>query len=254
MIAHTKETACRVRIFAAVALALTARAAHADSKAQEILKKVQAATAAARTMTADFTYSVVSVKRTQRAEGTLKLRRPNAARISFSHLSGAPFARLLASDGKTIWKFDPKQSAYQKQAVSARGQGVRLWDAAPIQAFFDVPAAMRECVYVRNPNAVKYAGVESVNGVPYQVLEHRMQGVVAGGEVSPFTHRLYVGRDNLIHKHVLLFRSGGQPGVQVCELSNIKTNVPLAASAFAFAPPRGSKITDLDSKPISREP
>lgn len=229
-------------------VATAAMTAHADPKAQALLKKVQAATQAARTLTADFTYSVASVKRTQRAEGSVKLMRPNVAAVRFSHLSGAPFARLVAADGTTVWRFDPTANAYQKRAADPQGKDIRLWDAAPIQAFFDVPSAMRECVYVRDLNDLKYAGVETLNGVAYQVLEHRMQGVVAGGESSPFRHRLYVGPDNLIRKHVLLFRSGGQPGVQVAELSNIKTNVPLAASDFTFAPPPDATVTDLDEQ------
>lgn len=246
MIANTRETARRVRLFAAAFLALSATTAHADPKAQALLEKVQAANEAARTMTADLTYAVTSVKRTQRAEGTVKLMRPNAALITFSQLIGAPFTRLIASDGTTVWKFDPKQNTYQKQAVNAQGKNIRLWDAAPIQAFFDVPSAMRECVYVRDPDAVKHAGEETVNGVNYQVLEHRMQGLVSGGESSPFTHRLYIGPDYLIHKHMLLFQSGGQPGVQVAELSNIKTNVAMTAAEFSFKPPAGATINDLD--------
>ncbi|MES2464920.1 MAG: outer-membrane lipoprotein carrier protein LolA [Armatimonadota bacterium] len=243
------------------------RDASPDPRTVELLKRVRAAYSRTRTMSADFTYSVTSVKRQQVAEGTIRLMRPNLARVTFSSLREPAYPNLVASDGKRVFTFTPKNfdsatrrfrdtpynaalGARQASGLAAQGgtitsapiasdkSNLRLWDATPVQAFFDPMAAIRNTLFTSDPNLLRYEGKQNLNGVTYQVLSHfYANGNIAGGEDSDFEQRIYIGPDNLIYQYVLEFRSGGRPGVQVVRLRNVRVNVPMKTSDFAFKPP-----------------
>jgi hypothetical protein len=122
-------------------------------------------------------------------------------------------------------------------AVSAGGTELHLWDATPIQAFFDPLEAIRDTLFIADPNMLQYDGRRTIDGVTYRVLRHYFpKGNIAGGEDSPFSQRLYIGPDDLIHQYVLEFVSGGRPGVQVARLRNIRINRPISAASFSLTP------------------
>jgi outer membrane lipoprotein-sorting protein len=237
-----------------------------DPRTVALLKRVRAAYKRTNSLTADFTYSVTSVKRQQVIEGTVRMKRPNLARVTFSYLREPAFPSLIASDGKKQYTFtpesfdastrrfrslpfDPQAGAKQASgllpgggtitasAVSARGSELHLWDATPIQAFFDPFEAIRDTLFISDPNLLQYEGRRTIDGVTYRVLRHYFRnGNIAGGEDSPFSQRLYIGPDDLIHQYVLEFVSGGRPGVQVARLKNIQINRSISDASFAFTP------------------
>jgi outer membrane lipoprotein-sorting protein len=244
------------------------RAASPDPRTVALLKRVRAAYQKAGTFTADFTYAVTSVKRQQVVEGTVLMKKPNFARVTYATLREPAFPSLIASDGKSIYTFTPdsfdvstrrfrsvsfdsQRGAKQASGfeagggkitstpVALDGTNIRLWDATPVQAFFDPFAAIRNSVYIADPEMLQYEGKQILNGVTYQVLRHRYPtGNIAGGEQTPFEQRLYIGPDYLIHQYVLEFRSGGRPGVQVVNLRNIRVNQPMRETDFSFTPPQ----------------
>ena len=252
---------------ARVAVSKTARQSALDPRTVALLRRVQAAYRRANTLTADFTYSVTSVKRQQLIEGRLRLKKPNLARVAVTYLREPAYPSLIGSDGKAMFVFTPESFDSQtrrfratpfdsvtgaQQAsgtvpgggtiasvpVAPDGSDIRLWDAAPVPAFFSPMDALRNTLYVSDPNRMQYEGKQTVNGVTYEVLRHRYQtGNIAGGENSAFDQRLYIGPDSLIHQYVLEFRSGGRPGIQVVRLENIRINVPLNDADFAFTAP-----------------
>lgn len=238
-----------------------------DPRVKSLLDRVGRASRAARTMSADFTYSVNSVRRQQFIAGRVRMMKPNYARVTFSHLAEPAFPNLVASDGQRAYTFtpssfrtdtrtftpdpafDPAAAARQasglaagggtlrSEPVSPNGVDLRLWDGIPIQAFFDPTAALRY-LYYSDPSELRYEGEQTVDGVRYRVLSHHFaNGNIAGGERSPFDQRVYVGPDDLIHMYVLEFRSAGRPGVQVVRLRNVRVNAPMAPADFAFTPP-----------------
>lgn len=244
-----------------------AKTAAPDLRTALLLQRVQAAYRRADTLTADFTYSVTSVKRQQIVEGTVRLKKPNLARVTYSHLREPGFPSLIASDGKQFFTFTPEsfdtetrrfqnlpfdgETGARQASGSVAGGGtitaapvapdgvnLRLWDATPVQAFFDPLAAIRNTIYTADPNRLRFEGIQTLNGVPYRVLRHfHPSGNIAGGEQTPFEQRLFIGPDDLIHQYVLEFRSGGRPGVQVVRLRNIQVNQPIEDADFAFTPP-----------------
>lgn len=234
----------------------------------QLLDRVEKATAAAKTMEADFIYTVDSVKQQQKVTGSLRLMKPNYARITFSSIKRPAYPNLVASDGTTLWNykshsfkgknplaqppasFDPNAEAkfasglvagggiISSNSVAADGSNLKLWDATPVQAFFGAKAAIRNYVYVRNLEDLKYEKMEHIDGVTYHVLYYYFpHGNIAGGESTSFDQRIYIGPDDLIHMHVMDFRSGGLPGTQTARLKNIKVNRKMSPSDFAFTPP-----------------
>lgn len=73
----------------------------------------------------------------------------------------------------------------------------------------------------------------------YDVIQHDFKGGnIAGGEDSSFDQRVYVNPDGFIEIYELQFTSQGRPGLQIMQLSNIKTGVDLKESDFDFKPPQ----------------
>jgi outer membrane lipoprotein-sorting protein len=238
----------------------------ADSSAAALLGRIQTATLAAKTLTADFTYTVTSVKQQQMVTGKMRLMKPNFARLTFSYMAYPAFPNLVASDGTNIFTFKPSgflpDHTFAKgpfdcwrgalcasgalpgggtiSVTSAHPEGlnVHLWDAMPLQAFFDPETAIRQYLYLSSMEELDTEGDQELDGVTYKVLHHHFGGGnIAGGENSDFEQRLYVGPDNLIHMYVLEFNSAGRPGIQIMRLRNIKVNVPMTKSSFAFTLP-----------------
>lgn len=248
-----------------------------DPRTVALLKRMAAVARATRTMTADFTYSVTSVRRQQFVTGSVWLMKPNFARITFSYMDSPAFPNLVASDGKTITTFTP--ASFQEETRTFRADrpfepalgakqasglepgggtfhsspapadgaqgGIHLWDAVPIQAFFDPVTAIRSYIYVADPNTLKYDGERVLDGVTYRVLsQHFEHGEIAGGESSAFEQHLYVGPDDRIAMYVLEFVSAGHPGVQVVRLKNVRVNIPMNAADFVFTPPTVAPAAD----------
>ena len=258
----------------------TAQTDTADSSAVALLRRIQTTTLAAKTITADFTYTVTSVKQQQMVTGKMRLMKPNFARLTFSYIARPAFPNLVASDGTNIFTFKP--SSFLPDRTFAKGPfdswrgalcasgalpdggtisvtpahpdgyNVHLWDAMPLQAFFNPEVAVRQYLYVSNLDELDLDGEQELDGVTYKVLHHRVEGGnIAGGENSDFEQRLYVGPDNLIHMYVLEFTSAGRPGIQVMRLRNIKVNVPLTKSSFAFTPPSNQPEHLLEDAPAA---
>jgi outer membrane lipoprotein-sorting protein len=238
----------------------------ADPRVLDLLRRVEKASLATKTMTADFTYTVAAVDRQQFVAGSVRLMKPNYARIAFSYLAAPAYPNVFASDGQKVYTFTPESfqtdtrtfrpgpfdplagaraasgleaggGKIEAAPVTPHGMEIRLWDSIAVQAFFDPEEALGY-LYSRDPSELKYEGVKTLNGVPYRVLYHRFEnGRIAGGAASVFHQRVYVGPDDLVHRYVLEFTSQGRPGIQIMRLDNIHRNAPMTASDFAFTPP-----------------
>lgn len=79
-----------------------------DPAMLQLFQKMEAAYAGAKTLTADFSYTVASDVRQQVVDGQARLMKPNFARLAFSHVAEPAFPNLIASDGKHRYTFVPK--------------------------------------------------------------------------------------------------------------------------------------------------
>ncbi|MDP2137038.1 MAG: hypothetical protein Q8J74_04220 [Candidatus Didemnitutus sp.] len=236
-----------------------------DQAVRRLLAHMDAAAQSTTTLSADFTYTVASVKRQQLVVGHARLMKPNFARFTFSYIAEPAFPNLVAVDGEQAFTFTPAgfrpdrtfapgpfDSALGARQASGLAPGggkitatkadpvgvdIRLWDAIPLQAFFQTRRALGN-LYLRSSDDLWIEGTRELDGVVYTVLNHHFKkGNIAGGEKSEFDQRLYVAPDGRIHMYVLEFSSGGSRGVQIMKLTNIKINEPMTKESFAFTPP-----------------
>ena len=215
----------------------------ADPRVLELLNKVQAATEAAQTLTADFTY-VTQTPNGDKMDalqdvGTVKLMKPNFADIQFS---GGRYDQHIVSDGTTLWTYRSATRSYARALADPQGKNINVWRLIIIGGFFDVYTWVRQGIYVGYLRELSYGGVETIRGTSYQVLEHKMTGTIRGKD-CPFDQKIYIGPDNLIHRFTLEFTLDGRPGSEVAELANVQTGQIMGPSDFRFVPPAGSKET-----------
>jgi outer membrane lipoprotein-sorting protein len=163
-------------------------------------------------------------------KGSAKIKRPNLARIETKGM----MAQTVASDGKTVWTLMKDANQYMKQAADAEGKNLAnaVIPNFPL-AFFLNPKAD----FLTPGAAVKFTGVstETVAGKSYQMI--------SGSVEKPFQGeiKLYVGADKLMHRLALTIKQGSDSLLLETTLQNIKTGVALAASAFAYTPPKTAK-------------
>lgn len=230
------------------------------------MKRIDAASHDIKTLSADFVYTVTSARQQQQVVAEVRLMKPNFARIEYTHQAKPAFPAIVASDGADVYTFTPesfdnssrsfrpgpydsllgaKQASglepgggkFRASPAARNGANIRLWDAAPIHAFFDPGEAVTRHLYVSDFSALEAEQPIEIDGITYDVIFHRFsQGNIAGGEGSSFDQRLYVAPDGLIHMYVLEFTSAGARGVQVARLHNVVTNEPMNAEDFAFTP------------------
>jgi outer membrane lipoprotein-sorting protein len=159
--------------------------------------------------------------------------KPNFADIQYTVGNRNGFH--VVSDGTTLWKYNPATQSYTRTPADPQGKNVTLWNLTVIGGFFDLQGWMARNV----GNDLSYAGTETIHGTSYEVLEHKTMGMIQG-KSCPFDDKFYVGPDNFIHRFTLDFTLDGQPGSELAELTNIKTNQAMAAGEFVFEPPPGS--------------
>lgn len=212
-------------------------AARADQRALALLNKVQAANDAAKTLTANFSYVVtepVGDKTDVKKDiGTIKLMKPNYADISFN--LDTPYGRHIVSDGTTRWTLLFANHQYTKTPADAQGKNINVWRLITVGGFFSVYTWIRDGIYVDDLSELTYAGKETVEGVAYQVLEHKMVGCMQN-KSCPFDQKIYIGSDYLIHRFTMAFTIDGKPGTEYAELTNLETGKPMSPSEFAFTP------------------
>lgn len=201
-----------------------------DEKAEVLLKEVNAATAAAHTLSADFTI-VWRFRGERRTEGTVKLMKPNFARIEFSE----PGALSTFSDGNTVWEISRElnQASYRKRMASPQGSNIEWLPMLPVNAFFDASFFSRDEFGGATPT---FAGRETVDGVPYSVI----QAVV--DKPATMTIKLYIGADSLVHRVTTEAPVDDEFFKTEAVFKNIKTGAVMPATDFAFELPAGANL------------
>ena len=238
----TGTTALAVKELHQTRPAPVAYPAQADQRVLDLLGKAQAAADNARTLTADFTYITKKPDGNKAYRsldaGTIRLMKPNFADIRFK-LTGQSGLRIV-SDGQTIWTYKRQQNRFSQTPADPQGKNINAWRLIIIGGFFDVQTWIAKGIYARSSSELTYAGVETVGGTSYQVLEHKVVGTISG-KACPFDQKIYFGPDGLIHRFTLDCTLDGNAGSEVAELTNIKTGETMAPGDFAFTPPPGAQ-------------
>jgi thiol-disulfide isomerase/thioredoxin len=244
-------------VFAALALLILCAPAHADPKADRLLKQTEARIASLPALTVNISATVRDQRPNRNPltfyEATVRLARPNLARIDYGYFAyyraqqsnGAALEKhngVIAADGKSLWAYDLQKNQCRKDDLSPDGQEISINEAfplnSPIYSFFHghIPHAETSPAYV---------GEEVWKGKTYRVIEFR-QGADSPNS-SPILQRLYVGADNLVHRFVNV-QMGGQY-VEDCAMTYFPAATPSSRQSFAYAPPADARIYTLPPPP-----
>lgn len=217
----------------ALLAALGTNRVRADEKADALLKEVDQVTKATKTLAADLNMSERfktpdGKEQTMKMAGTLKLRKPNLARIDFTE---GGYAKTIASDGKNLYTLMPNNQ-YQKSAVDAQGKAINALWAAPVSMFFGGQATG---IFGGESNPeTSYMGKQTVDGIEYEVVQLKGKGQPA------YTMNLFIAPNRLATRMDAEITQGSQTFKLDAALKNVKVNAVLPETAFAYAPPKGA--------------
>ena len=210
-------------------------AARADEKADALFKEIQAAYTAAQSLTAEIVMVSRSGGNEFKSEGTVKLKRPNLARIEMTGRA----ARTVVSDGKTLWNYTPASNQYQK--LNADEQGRNIIYATPASHFFNSSRIAPPEQYAKT-----VLGTETVDGKDYTVLQ--VQATFEGNLKQ--TIKYYVGSDKLIHRIASEIKRGEEVSTtSETVLKKLKVGVEIPTSEFAYEPPKEAKLYEPPKRP-----
>jgi len=215
------------------------RGARADEKADALLKEVETASKAVKTLTADLSMSQKAKDPNGKEESmkmvaSLKLKKPNLARIDFTQ---GEFVKTIASDGKTLFTLMPGNQ-YQKAKVDADGKNIDTLWAAPVAMFFSGRFTL---MGAESKAATTYAGKQTIEGTEYDVVQ------VSGTKPFAYSGKLYIAPSKLATRLDLEITGGGQKMQVDAVLTNVKKNVPLTEAGFAYAPPKDAVVFEQPS-------
>ncbi len=260
--------------------------AHADEKTDALLRDVERAVKAIPSLSADLVVTLttqnLSAQPSQGTKqrqtdpnfsggndpikftysGTVKLKRPNLARLDFPD----PIRQIIACDGATLWTLLPT-SEYVRTPSDPQGRNMSAY--APILMFFAPETARTAGVVLGStPVAVpanfttRYLGKERINlkedhgkdatsspdgSREYDVVEVRRL------KPAPQAYRLYINADKLVSRYVTELRRGTLLSIQEVTLINIKLGQAFTDSDFAFTLPPDARPYQ-DKPAITQKP
>ena len=194
--------------------------------AEELLRAVERATLAVKSLRADLSVTRSMGPRRERASGTARLMRPNLARVDLRGKMG----QTIAANGLRLWVYNASTNQYVTRTTELDGTDIAgaFGPLLPVAMFFDPRVVTR-----RTPEGTR-VGLEapvSRGGLRLDVI----------ALTSPRIQiRLFVGPDRLVRRSVTEAVQGSQRALIEVELAGVKVGGPFGRAAFAYAPPKNA--------------
>jgi outer membrane lipoprotein-sorting protein len=202
------------------------RMAEGPRHAQQLLHEAREATAKLTSLTAELEGGLGEDHYT----GKLMLRRPNFVRMEINGTEGLGKI-LLISDGSRATTYFPDSDEFAQVDPGKRGQFIQSAVVNEVEQFFNPDSLAKG-------TKLDYMGHRISDGTEYEVVRSR-----APGSEIEVTYFIGLG-DKLIHRAATQKQSSDGPGAWVL-LRNVKTNVTLDGSAFAWSLPQTAKQLQL---------
>jgi outer membrane lipoprotein carrier protein len=191
--------------------------AHAQDDAGAVMKKVKATLDGLSSLSCSFAREYVwkELDRTQRIEGTIRLKNPGKLRVEYP-------AQTIVTDGKTAWTYTPRN----KQVTVTRADKDTGEYPSPQSIFRKY--AQRKAVLT---------GTERVGGRETDVV-HLLPGSEDEADVTVWIDRTLSFPVRTVEK----FPNGDTAS---SELSNVAINGKIKDDVFTFKPPEGVSVVDM---------
>ena len=210
------------------------------SSPQAIIAQAAAATGALKSLRADLSWTLSAGGATAKVGESFTLQRPNLARLDPDPRD--PHQIRTLADGVSIWRYRPDSRLFSRNRVAPDGRDIgektRNVDAF-VRFFFDPSlSGLRVEPSVGDP-ALRYAGVQTWRGNPYQVVEIKQKAQQF--QKVENTTLAFFGEDHLLHRILITTRfSDGTESYIEGFLSNVRTDDSLPAGTFALVPPENA--------------
>jgi outer membrane lipoprotein-sorting protein len=203
-------------------LAPRARPARAEEDPAELLRALRTALVAATSITADLEVVEHLEREVFTRRGTLRLLKPNYARIQLDH-------EVTASDGRHLWELNLNQLTYRRSQPGPLGELIQV-PAAPLAGYF-FPGRVYTLA-ARPGDQVRFGGRQRVGEVECRIL------AITGDRIGVM--RIFIGPDNLPRRMEITNADGSFP--RETTLRNLRVDEKLAAADFAFQLPAGAEL------------
>lgn len=207
-------------------MASASGAAAADSRSENVLKRLREVAPTVRTLTADMITTTDSGGQVDTTSYSLRLMRPNFAQIRFTDNAGKPKGALM-SDGKELYVVTEEVKRYRKSAAAPQGQNLGGVGGlySPVSAFFNPERLLAR-------EQPRYVGQLNEGGRVFQILEVR-------SNTPPQSRKLFFGSTGLLEGVELRYAQTRGSRIVSTWLKNLRTNTAMTAREFAYSPPSG---------------
>ena len=213
-----------------------ALSAHADEKGEKILREAFRNLHKSQSLTADLTTQrTLTGQPNMPGKGTIALKKPNFLNIVLSRQADSrTLKQTYVSDGKNYFNYSEGSKNYMRQPAAKNPTEFSGDWEGEVDAFFGGEAAAAKY------NA-DFAGTETLDGTPCNLIRITWK---EGGGNRVLTYAIGQ-KDHLIHRTSWTAKiDETRTLTQTNRLKNIKINKSLAATMFAFVPPKDTKLYD----------
>ena len=168
------------------------------------------------------------------------LKRPNFARIDVVGQGGLGTFSVI-SDGKQVYTWFPADKQFSQVPSGQDGRFIRAYVADQVEFFFR-PQALADAA---TAGPVAYSGTDQEHGVAYDIVVQQSPAAA-----SPRTEkRFFIAKEGrLVHGVSLVtVHANGKVSTSWAKLANVKTNVPVEDSAFAWKPSNDAGTLSMPS-------
>ncbi len=198
-----------------------------ETKAAALLRDVQRATLAAKSLQADVVVARGVGSKRERVAGPVRLMRPNLVKVEMRGRLG----QTVASDGKVVWVHNAATNQYvkRKPAGPAKEIARTFGPLIPLAFFFDPTI-----VTAKTPQGTRVRLESPVirRGIRYDILALITPGI----EI-----RLFISPERIVHRSITTSTRGKEPASIDTELTGLRLNAPLPRTAFSYKPPKSAR-------------
>lgn len=256
-LARSVRKSCHIYFLFAAAALLTAPTTQSlaqsptdDPQAKTLLDQMATTMRDAKSLEAEMEIAFTRTDRlsgakVQRAQGTMRLRKPNLALAAVK----GDFYQLMASDGKSRWgMYQP--TVYVKRDAAADGHNLSFHMAFLVDYFFtqktDIYALKKQ---TGKEMSAHYVGKGDVEGTPVDIVElaGAMPSYTTTGQNEPVTFTFYIGQDHLPRRWMVSHKGERVSLLYDATYRNFYLDRDLTVESFAFSPPKDSKPFQADA-------
>ena len=238
-----KSVKCLVFIFITAVLFLNT--AVADESIQTRISDLEKKSASITSYQAELSLTMEMMGQKMESKGTVIYKKPDKTRMeSEMDMGTMKMKQVLYNDGTTLWTYQPdmkiasridiKKVTAETKEESAGQQGDI---SQPFKGF------QRDSITLIRENSTNNEKVLVFQGIPEKTGVKMMN-------FTPAKIEIWIGAGDGLVRRMILFNDEGKE-MMTQSYENIKVNIEVDDSTFAFVPPEGTQVNDMTEATIT---